>query len=127
MKDIYVEKFTAVLNEVGGNMPLILKHYVSCLLAEHVEKTNFFSEPFGARYMDLQGSVAAKELADNCLVIVGIFSGYRGMSDSYYENIGISSYSIAATFTGSIVFKSLARDFNYIRLTLNQIQPKTFL
>lgn len=127
MNDIYVEKFTAVLNEVGGDMPLIIKHYVSCLLADHVEKTNFFSEPFGLRYMELQGSIAAKELADNCLVIAGIFSGYRGMSDNYYENIGISSYSIAATFTGSIIFESLARDFSHIRLTLNQIRPKTFL
>jgi len=128
MKDIYVEKFSAVLDEIHTfkDCPRT-KIYVSCLLADHVERTGFFTEPVGLRYMDLQTSTHAKELGDNCLVLVGIFPGYRGMPDDYYIEIGRGSYGMAASVTGSDVFEILARDFDIIRRGLNQLRPPTFL
>ena len=116
-----------MLDDTAGQMPPMMKIYVSSLLADHVEKTHFFSEPFGLRYMDLQTSSAAKELGDNCLIIVGVFPGYRGMSDEYYSGIGAGSYSMAAHHTGSEIFESLAIHFNQVRLVLNQLKPPTFL
>ena len=128
MKDIYVEKFSAVLEEIHTFRAYpIVKVYVSVLLAEHVEKTDFFSEPFGMRYMNIQKSYNAKELGDNCLVIAGIFPGYRGMPDNYYVDIGSGSYSAAAHATGSRVFAQLAENFDFIRAGLQEIHPPTFL
>lgn len=128
MKDIYIEKFSAVLNEIHEfKVRPKTKLYVSCLLADHVEKTGFFSEPVGLRYMDLNTSHSAKELGDNCLVLVGIFPGYRGMPNNYYIEIGRGSYGMAASMTGSEIFDRLSKDFEIIQSGLNQLRPPTFL
>lgn len=128
MKDVYVEKFSAVLDEIDTfrARPMV-KVYVSVLLADHVEKTNFFSEPFGLRYMDLKNCHNAKELGDNCLVIAGIFPGFRRMPDRYYIEIGSGSYGMAASVTGSVIFRSLSRDFGVFCEGLQQIRPKRYL
>jgi len=131
MKDVYVDKFSALINETSERTGLrfdpMIQTYVSVLLADHVERTDFFSQPFGLRYMDLQTSTNAKELGDNCLVLVGVFPGYRGMSSDYYVQIGSGSYGMAASATGSMVFETLARDFDSLRELLNQLSPPTFL
>jgi len=128
MKDVYVEKFSAVLEEIHTfRVYPKIKVYTSVLLADHVEKTNFFSEPFGLRYMDLQTSTNAKELGDNCLMISGIFPGYRGMPTDYYVEIGAGSYGMAASATGSEIFSQLAENFDRFRFGLQQIRPPRFL
>ena len=124
MKDVYFQKFSVVLDEVSqGRLPPPIHSYMASLLADHVEKTDFFSEPVALRYMSIKGSMTAKELGDNCLVIAGIFPGFRGMSDNYYVNIGAGSYSAAAAYTGSQIFKALACDFDEYRAVLNRIRP----
>lgn len=100
---------------------------MSALLADHIDKTNFFADPVALRYMALDNSIRAKELGDNCLVIAGMFSGYRGMSDDYYVQIGSGSYYVAANATGSEVFQTLARDFEELKLVLNSIRPTQYL
>jgi hypothetical protein len=128
MKDVYFQKFSVVLDEVShGTLPPPIHSYMASLLAEHVEKTDFFSEPVALRYMSIKGSMTAKELGDNCLVIAGIFPGFRGMSDDYYVSIGAGSYGVAATYTGSAIFKSLACDFDEYRAVLNRIRPPSIL
>lgn len=128
MKDVYVEKFSAVLNEIDTfRVRPVVKTYVSVLLADHVEKTDFFSEPFGLRYMDLKNCYNAKELGDNCLVMAGIFPGFRGMPDRYYIEIGSGSYGVAASVTGSEIFGSLSREFEVLCEGLRHIRPKRYL
>jgi hypothetical protein len=128
MKDAYVEKFSAVLDEIHTfRVYPQVKIYVSVLLADHVEKTDFFVEPFGLRYMSITTPTSAKELGDNCLVVAGIFPGFRGMSDRYYVEIGSGSYSAAASVTGSKIFDSLAENFDLFRDGLRQISPPKFI
>lgn len=128
MKDVYVEKFSAVLDSVHTfRVYPKIKVYMSVLLADHVEKTDFFVEPFGLRYMSLTSSSTAKELGDNCLVIAGIFPGYRCMPNRYYVEIGSGSYSMAANETGSEIFGSLAENFDIFCEGLRQLSPPTFL
>lgn len=131
MKDIYVEKFSALIRETSGRtgtyLPPQIETYISYLLADHISRNDFWGEPVGLRYMRLDTSVSAKELGDNCLVISGVFPGYRGMSDTYYVNIGAGSYGVAASVTGSEIFETLARNFVDLKTLLNQIQPPKYL
>jgi len=128
MKDVYVEKFSAVLKEIHTfRVRPKMKIYVSVLLADHVERTDFFTKPVGLRYMDLQTSTNAKELGDNCLVIAGIFPGLRGMPTDYYIEIGSGSYAAAASVTGSEIFETLAQDFGVLCEGLQQIRPPRYL
>lgn len=130
MKDIYVDKFSALIDETSQRTGLhfdpMIQGYVSVMLANYVEKTQFFSEPFGTRYMNIQNSTNAKELGDSCLVLVGFFSGYRGMSDHYYSEIGAGSYYVAANATGSEIFKTMAHDFYDLRELLKGVHPPKF-
>lgn len=127
MKDVYVEKFSAVLDEIETfRLRPMMKIYVSVLLADHVERTDFFAKPVGLRYMDLKTSTNAKELGDNCLVIAGIFPGYRGMPTEYYVEIGSGSYGLAANVTGSEIFENLAQEFGVLCEGLQQIRPPRY-
>ena len=127
MKDIYVDKFSALIDEtshrIGLHFDPMIQGYVSVLLANYIDKTDFFSAPFGLRYMDLKRHYNAKELGDDCLVMVGFFSGYRGMSDHYYAEIGSGSYYVAANATGSNIFDTMAREFTELSELLNNIRP----
>lgn len=131
MKDIYVEKFTQVIEETwleaGIYAPHMLRLYVAGVLADHVERTDFFSEPFGIRYMQIDNAWSAKDLGDNCLVLVGMFPGYRGMDDAYYTRIGQGAYSAAAAATQSLIFDLMSDNFDTMRIGLNQLRPPTFL
>jgi hypothetical protein len=131
MKDVYYEKFLEVLEDTWKRndyyLPLEMRSYTASLLAAHVDKTNFFSEPFGLRYMDIQTSTNAKELGDNCLVIAGIFPGYRSMPDRYYIEIGVGSYSVAADATGSVMFGMMSDNFETVVDGLRQLSPPTLL
>lgn len=131
MKDIYVEKFTQVIEQTwsksGLEIPHMLQLYVAAVLADHVERTDFFSKPMGIRYMQIDNTWAAKDLGDNCLVLVGLFPGYRGMNDSYYAQIGAGAYATAASATRSEIFDAMSSNFNNIRFGLNQLRPPTFL
>lgn len=130
MKDVYVEKFSQVLDDIsmqtGTYLSPYIHSYLSSLLADHVEKTKFFVEPFAFRYMSLNNSTSAKELGDNCLILVGVFPGYRGMNNDYYVNIGAGSYGVAASATGSEIFDTLSKDFDNLRGFLNYIRPHRY-
>jgi hypothetical protein len=130
MKDVYVDKFSSLIQETSGRtgtyLPPTIEIYLTYLLASHVERTDFFKDPVALRYMQLSSHHSAKDLGDNCLVIAGIFSGLRGMDDSYYVNIGRGSYHTAAIATGSEILDRLARDFVEYKQFLNQITPPRY-
>jgi hypothetical protein len=130
MKDVYVDKFSSLIQETSGRtgtyLPPTIEIYLTYLLASHVERTDFFQDPVALRYMQLSSHHSAKDLGDNCLVIAGIFSGLRGMDDSYYVNIGRGSYLTAAAATGSEILDRLARDFVEYKHFLNQITPPRY-
>ena len=58
---------------------------------------------------------SAKELADVCLFVVGVFPnmGKRyGLDASYYSSIGVSSYDIAAQGLNRKLFELLRDQFD---------------
>ena len=130
MNDAYVDKFSLLIQETsqrtGTYLPHKIESYLTYLLASHVERADFFRDPVALRYMSLSSHHSAKDLGDNCLVIAGIFSGLRGMDDSYYVNIGRGSYHVAADATGSEIFERLADDFVEYKRFLNQIGPPRY-
>lgn len=130
MKDVYVDKFSSLIQETSGRtgtyLPPKIESYLTYLLASHVERTDFFREPVALRYMQLTSQHSAKDLGDNCLVIAGFFSGLRGMTDDYYIAIGRGSYHVAADATGSEIFERLAADFVEYKQFLNQIAPPRY-
>jgi hypothetical protein len=59
--------------------------------------------------------LSAKELADACLFVVGVFPnmGKRyGLNKNYYTRIGISSYDIAAQGLNRVLFEQLRDSFD---------------
>lgn len=131
MKDVYVDKFLTLIQETscktGTTVHPHLEVYVSYLLAAHITRTDFFTEPVALRYMSLNSRLGAKDLGDNCLIIAGIFSGFRNLNDEYYVAIGSDAYRVAASYTGSEIFKNLAVDFGQIKSLLNNIHPPRYI
>ena len=134
MKDIYVEKFSEVIEttqrRTGYPVSWQMKSYLSYLLADHVERTDFWSESVALRYLALEAHHrhSAKDLADNCLVLTGIFPEFgnrRGLNVDYYAEIGAASYGIAADATGSAILAELHVEF--YTLTENLFNGEYFI
>jgi hypothetical protein len=74
--------------------------------------------------------LSAKELADVCLFVVGVFPnmGRRyGLESNYYTSIGVSSYDIAAQGLNRTLFEQLRDRFDIasevIKLTTTPPKP----
>jgi hypothetical protein len=131
MKAVYYDKFSEVIEETwqeqGFYLPPMIRQYVAAMLADHVERTDFFSQPFAIRYMEINTVHSAKDLGDNCLVMAGFFPEYRSMGEAYYISVGRSAYSTAASATQNVVFGTLADNFDTVSQGLAHLRAPTFL
>jgi hypothetical protein len=126
MKDAYVDVFRTVVketqSETGYELPEALEAYVVMLLASKVDAVELLpKQGFGKTYLTLTQSSKqnAKELGDTCLFVTGVFPKYGSkynINQSYYVNIGISSYELAARTLNYNTFYLLAKHFEFLRL-----------
>jgi hypothetical protein len=87
------------------------------LLANFVDKPDFLPNTFGPTFMQLKTSDQAKELADTCLFVAGVFPTLgerKGISRRYYQDIGSSSYEMVAGTRHPELFNTLATHFNFL-------------
>ena len=67
--------------------------------------------------MQLKTSSEAKQLADTCLFVSGVFPSIgerKGINRRYYQDIGSSSYGIVAEVQNPELFNTLATHFNFL-------------
>jgi len=97
MQDAYVQAFvqlaTSAREETGIELPAHIEHYVVCLLAVHVDKTDFLpKQSFAHSLLTIKRSGDAKTLGDTCLFVTSVFPRY-GVNERYYTDIGRSAYN----------------------------------
>tara|TARA_R110000796_G_scaffold73714_1_gene165673 strand:+ start:198 stop:614 length:417 start_codon:yes stop_codon:yes gene_type:complete len=117
--DHYVEIFRNLATEAekrtGYEIPLLLSQYTIMMLADHMRKTQWHPDPsFTENYLQINSSQRAKELADECLFISGVFPEYavrKGVNLTYYHTIGIACYSRAAADLNKELFQNLSNHF----------------
>jgi len=124
MKDAYVNAFHGVVKETqattGLELPENLEAYIVMLLASNMDKPNFLPErSFAEAYLKLRNpaNYSAKELGDTCLFVSGVFPTYgkkHGLSKSYYQGIGISSYDMISEVLNGELFSQLAFHFCFL-------------
>jgi hypothetical protein len=120
------DEYTAVFREciietqhqTGYELPEDLQAYLAILLGSYIDRPYFLpQDSFAQAYMTLREPrhLSAKELADVCLFVVGVFPnmGKRyGLDASYYSSIGVSSYDIAAQGLNKQLFELLRDQFD---------------
>lgn len=97
MQDAYVQAFvqlaTSARETTGIELPAHIEHYVVCLLAVHVDKTDFLpKQSFAHSLLTIKRSGDAKTLGDTCLFVTSVFPRY-GVNEQYYTDIGRSAYN----------------------------------
>ena len=121
MNDAYTTALFDVVKETsatrGYDLPEPIEAYVVMLLANFVDKPDFLPDTFGPTFMQLKTSDQAKELADTCLFVAGVFPTLgerKGISRRYYQDIGSSSYEMVAGARHPELFNTLATHFNFL-------------
>ena len=121
MTDAYTTALFDVVKETsatrGYDLPEPIEAYVVMLLANFVDKPDFLPDTFGPTFMQLKTSDQAKELADTCLFVAGVFPTLgerKGISRRYYQDIGSSSYEMVAGVRHPELFNTLATHFNFL-------------
>ena len=134
MNDAYTNAFFGIVREAqentGYELPVHLEHYVVMVLAIHIDKPNWQPEQsFAEAYLKLNNRTNAKELGDTCLFVSGVFPSFgsnKGLSRSYFQNIGKSSYGQL----GSELFVDLTNHFDFlsdfISLSINSPKSRDF-
>lgn len=125
MRDSYIWAFYKIVKEVqtktGYELPHNVESYVTILLANHIDKTNFlpkktFAESFlNLCYTSWRDSVA---LGDTCLFMTGVFPEYhtsKGFDVEYFSNIGKSSYDQATEKNPESIYGTLSKNFDFVR------------
>ena len=122
IKDEYTQVFreciTETQHQTGYELPEDLQAYIAILLGSFVDRPHFLpKDSFAQAYMTLKDPkhLSAKELADVCLFVVGVFPnmGKRyGLESDYYASIGVSSYDIAAQGLNRTLFEQLRDRFD---------------
>lgn len=123
MNDAFTNAFFGVVREAqettGYQLPVHLEHYVVMVLAIHIDKPNWQPEQsFAEAYLKLNNRSNAKELGDTCLFVSGVFPSFgsnKGLSRSYFQNIGKSSYGQL----GSELFVDLTNHFDFLSDFIN--------
>jgi hypothetical protein len=97
MQDAYVQAFVELAasarETTGIELPLHIEHYVVCLLAVHVDKSNFLPKhSFAHSLLTIKRSGDAKTLGDTCLFVTSVFPEY-GVNERYYTDIGVTAYN----------------------------------
>ena len=89
----FVELAASARETTGIELPLHIEHYVVCLLAVHVDKSNFLPKhSFAHSLLTIKRSGDAKTLGDTCLFVTSVFPEY-GVNERYYTDIGRSAYN----------------------------------
>jgi hypothetical protein len=121
MNDAYTTALFDVVKETsatrGYNLPEPIEAYVVMLLSNYVDKPNFLPATFGPTFMQLKTSSEAKQLADTCLFVSGVFPSlgeHKGISRRYYQDIGSSSYEMVAGTRHPELFNTLATHFDFL-------------
>jgi len=134
MNDAFTNAFFGIVREAqentGYELPVHLEHYVVMVLAIHIDKPNWQPEQsFAEAYLKLNNRTNAKELGDTCLFVSGVFPSFgsnKGLSRSYFQNIGKSSYGQL----GSELFVDLTNHFDFlsdfISLSINSPKSRDF-
>jgi len=122
IKDEYTLVFRECIietqHQTGYELPEDLQAYLAILLGSFIDRPYFLPEDsFAQAYMTLKEPkhLSAKELADVCLFVVGVFPniGKRyGFDARYYASIGVSSYDIAAQGLNRKLFEQLRDRFD---------------
>ena len=123
MNDAFTNAFFGIVREAqettGYQLPVHLEHYVVMVLAIHIDKPNWQPEQsFAEAYLKLNNRSNAKELGDTCLFVSGVFPSFgsnKGLSRSYFQNIGKSSYGQL----GSELFVDLTNHFDFLSDFIN--------
>jgi hypothetical protein len=121
MNDTYTSALFDVVKETsatsGYDLPEPIEAYIVMLLASYVDKPNFLPETFGMSLMQLKTSSEAKQLADTCLFVAGVFPNMgerKGLKRRYYQDIGSTSYEMVAEVQHPELFNTLATHFNFL-------------
>jgi hypothetical protein len=126
MRDEYASAFYDVVkdtrNRTGIEMPEYIEHYIVCLLASHVDKSDFLpTKTFAESILKISNSRDAKTLGDTCLFVTGIFPEY-GLNVEYYSSIGKMSYNRCTHNLNIELFETLSKHFDHIRFFINHIR-----
>ena len=136
VNDVYTSTFKDCVSHTskthGYTLPEDIEAYVAILLGSFVERTTFLPDKsFAEAYTKLSNrqSSNAKELADVCLFVVGVFPTYGsryGITKEYYANIGKASYDIASKSLNYNLFSQLCQHFDIVThiIMLSTTPPK---
>ena len=122
MKDVYIRTFYTLIKErerdTGFQLPQSVEHYCVYLLAERVEKKNIIPDPsFAEKYLMMYQDPRLeefKQFGDDCLFFTSILPEYgarRGLSKSYFCDLGAASYDTCNTLSQDQLYKQLSRCF----------------
>ena len=121
MNDTYTSALFDVVKETsatrGYDLPEPIEAYVVMLLTNFVDKPDFLPDTFGQAFLTIKTTNEAKQLADTCLFVAGVFPSIgtrKGLSRRYYQDIGSSSYGIVAEVQNPELFNALATHFNFL-------------
>lgn len=113
----------------GYTLPEDVEAYCAILLGSFVDRPDFLpADSFAERYLSLRkrDGTNAKELADVCLFVVGVFPKY-GMGSEYYTKIGKSSYDTASKQLHYKLFQDLCQQFEIVSKVIRlSTTPQTF-
>ena len=108
----------------GLDIPKPITIYCTAILADKLDKPLWEPQPnWAERYLTMRSAQDAKDLGDTALWAVGICPTYltrRGMSRSYYVQIGQGAYSKAADELNQELYMLLSTHFLYISEFLKQ-------
>ena len=121
MNDAYTEALFDAVKETsatsGYDLPEPIEAYVVMLLSSFIDKPDFLPDTFGPTLLQIKTSTQAKTLGDTCLIVTGVFPSYgesKGINRRYYQDIGSTSYEIAAEAHNPKLFITLATHFNFL-------------
>ena len=115
IKDEYVTVFRECLIETsrqeGFTLPEDIEAYVAILLGSFVDQPDFLPSPtFTQAYMN--GTMPAKDLADVCLFVRGVFPKYG--DKTHLTTIGKSSYGNASRQLRMSMFENISNNFETV-------------
>ena len=115
MQDAYVQAFVELASDArettGIELPMHIEHYVVCLLAVHVDKSNFLpTHTFAESLLTAHRLSDCKTLGDTCLFVTSVFPEY-GVNERYYTDIGVTAYNSINTE----LFQSLSVNFHTVK------------
>lgn len=127
MHDAYHSTFARIVNDTreqtGIELPMHIEHYVVCLLAKHIDTTDFLPKPtFVQALYSIRSATDAKLLGDACLFTSGVFPKYK--QTRYVIDIGSSAYANIHTDLFSDLSEHFAYVANFIDVTVNQAQSQ---